>query len=259
LEYNAIMIEQHVSHWPSWKLPLLPSEVAVTSRQPCAYLPQRHATFRVLQMEDGATVSGAGYQRLLDAGFRRSGAMIYQPMCSGCRACIPLRVPVESFMLTKSQRRVLRRNGDVVVQVGAPEATREKWELYENYQREWHQKPTRDSEDVMEFVAFLYRSPVDSVEFEYRDRWGKLLGVGICDWCPASLSSVYFYFDPREARRSLGTFSVLYEIQCARERGLKYWYAGYWIKQCPTMAYKARFQPCEILGTDGIWRELKPD
>lgn len=254
--YNAMMIEQQVSHWPSWKLPVLPSEVMVTARQACAYLSGRYATFRVLEMEEGATVSGNGYQKLLDSGFRRSGAMIYQPMCSRCRACIPLRVPVEGFKPAKSQRRAIRRNGDVTVQVGVPEATREKWELYERYQREWHQKPMGDSEDVMEFVAFLYRSPVESVEFEYRDRWGRLLGVGIGDLCPESLSSVYFYFDPREARRSIGTFSALYEIQWARERGLKYWYAGYWIKECSAMTYKARFRPCEILGTDGIWRTM---
>jgi leucyl-tRNA---protein transferase len=254
-----MMNEQQVSHWPSWKLPVLSTEVSVTGREPCAYLPGRLATFRLLEMEEGATVSGLGYQRLLDAGFRRSGAIIYQPMCSGCRACVPLRVPVEGFQLSKSQRRVLRRNRDVVVQAGVPEATREKWELYERYQREWHQKALGNSDDVMEFVSFLYRSPIESVEFEYRDPWGKLLGVGIGDLCPASLLSVYFFFDPREARRSLGTFSVLFEIQWARDREMKYWYAGYWIQQCSAMAYKARFHPCEILGTDGMWREMKKE
>jgi arginine-tRNA-protein transferase len=251
-----MMGEQQLCHWPSWKLPVLPNEVMATGRQACAYLPAQYAMFRVIQTEEEATVSGEGYQRLLDAGFRRSGSMIYQPMCSGCRACIPLRVPVESFAPSKSQRRAVRSNSDVVVQVGTPEPTREKWELYERYQREWHQKPMGDSDEVMEFVAFLYRSPIESIEFEYRDRWGKLLGVGIGDLCPASLSSVYFYFDPREARRSLGTFSALYEIQWARLRGMKYWYAGYWINECPAMAYKSRFRPCELLGTDGIWRLL---
>jgi arginine-tRNA-protein transferase len=67
---------------------------------------------------------------------------------------------------------------------------------------------------------------------------------------------VYFYFDPREARRSIGTFSGLYEIEWAREMKLAHWYMGYWIKECPTMAYKARFRPCEALGTDGEWRVM---
>ena len=247
------MSEQKVSHWPSWSLPVLPSEVTVTPRHACGYLAGRLATFRAFEAE---AVTGEGYQRLLDAGFRRSGVMIYQPMCAGCRSCVPLRVPVETFAASRSQRRVWRRNKDVVVEAGRPEPTREKWELYERYQREWHRKTAGECEDVTEFVVFLYRSPVESVEFEYRDRWGRLLGVGIGDLCPASLSSVYFYFDPREARRSIGTFSALYEIQWAREMKLTHWYTGYWIKECPTMAYKARFRPCETLGTDGEWREL---
>jgi len=40
---------------------------------------------------------------------------------------------------------------------------------------------------------------------------------------------------------------------------MKYWYAGYWIKECPAMVYKARFQPCEVLGTDGVWRAMKEE
>jgi arginyl-tRNA--protein-N-Asp/Glu arginylyltransferase len=247
------MSDQRISHWPSWPLPVAGSEVTISGKHACGYLPARQATFRAFETGE---ISGEGYQRLLDAGFRRSGSVIYQPMCAGCRACVPIRVPVDRFRPSKSQRRVKRRNPDVVVQVGVPQPTREKWELYESYQKQWHRKLESESEDVMEYVAFLYRSPVESVEFEYRDRLGRLLGVGIGDLSSGSLSSVYFYFDPREARRSIGTFSALYEIEWARAMKLKYWYAGYWIQGCESMAYKSRFRPCEVLSTDGVWREL---
>ncbi len=249
------MSEQQICQWPSWTLPVLASGLTVTSRQVCGYLPERLSTFRVFEAD---SLAGDVYQRLQDAGFRRSGTILYQPMCAGCRECVPLRVPVATFAATRSQRRVLRRNQDLAVRVGTPEPTSEKWELYERYQRQWHQKPPAAADGAAEFLAFLYRSPVESVEFEYRDRWGALLGVGIGDLCPESLSSVYFYFDPRAARRSLGTFSALYEIQWARAMGLRFWYAGYWIKDCGAMAYKARFGPCQRLDTDGVWRAWKP-
>jgi arginyl-tRNA--protein-N-Asp/Glu arginylyltransferase len=248
------MSEQQVCHWPSWALPVLADGLTVTPRQVCGYLPGRLSTFRVFEAD---TISAEAYQRLQDAGFRRSGTILYQPMCAGCRECVPLRVPVATFAATRSLRRALRRNGDLTVQTGAPEPTHEKWELYDRYQRQWHRKTAGESDDVADFVLTLYHSPLQSVEFEYRDRWGRLLGVGICDLCPESLSSVYFYFDPRAARRSLGTFSAVYEIQWARQAGLKYWYAGYWIRDCRSMAYKARFGPCQRLDTDGVWRELK--
>ncbi|HVT81596.1 MAG TPA: arginyltransferase [Phycisphaerae bacterium] len=260
-------IPQKSSHWPTWPLPVRTDGMTVTGKSACNYLPGRLATFRAFDAggagEGGAggarMVTGAMFQKLLDAGFRRSGSVIYQPMCARCRECVPIRVPVEGFTPTRSQRRVMRKNSDVVVRVAAPEATREKWELYERYQREWHKKKPSESEDVLGFVTFLYRSPVESLEFEYRDKWGRLFGVGLVDVCPQTLSSVYFYFDPRAAARSLGTFSAIYEIQWAKQMKMKYWYAGYWIKGCESMSYKSRFGPAEALGTDGIWRPLAPD
>ncbi len=247
-----------MSHWPTWPLPLHNNSLTITGKSICNYLPHRLAIFRAFEAGTGTgNISGEMFQKLLDAGFRRSGSVIYQPMCAGCRQCVPIRVPVDAFKPTRSQRRVLRKNKDIIVRVAAPEATREKWELYERYQKEWHHKKPSEAEDVLGFVTFLYRSPVDSLEFEYRDKWGRLLGVGITDVCPQSLSSVYFYFDPREAALSLGTFSALYEIQWARQMKMKYWYAGYWIEGCESMSYKSRFGPAETLGTDGIWRPLE--
>ena len=246
---------QTFSHFPSWPLPVR-RQVTITPRHSCSYFPDRLSVFRAFEAEH---VPPEEFQRLLDAGFRRSGSIIYQPMCGKCRDCVPIRVPTETFTPSKSQRRVRRKNADVVVSVSSPAPTAEKWELYERYQRQWHRKNNAETEDFAGFISFLYHSPVESLEFEYRDPWGKLLGVGICDLCPASLSSVYFYFDPDQAHRSPGTFSAMYEIDWARQAKLSHWYAGYWIKNCPSMAYKSRFQPCEVLRTDGRWRRLEEE
>jgi arginine-tRNA-protein transferase len=195
------------------------------------------------------------YHRLMDAGFRRSGTFFYQPICAGCRACEPIRVPVATFTPTKSQRRVWRKNQDLVIEVGAPEATDEKFDLYTRYVKGRHD-PHRE-EEREGFLEFLYRSPVNTVEFTYRtadDR--KLIGAGLCDLCAQSLSSVYFYFDPSDTckRRGLGTFSSLQEIAFARAKNIPYYYLGYFIRDCASMNYKANFAPSELLHADGIWR-----
>jgi leucyl-tRNA---protein transferase len=242
--------KQALSHYPSWPLPVaLP--LVNTEPHPCNYLPNREASFGAIRAR---RIAPAVYQQLMDAGFRRSGTILYQPHCVGCRECRPIRVPVGRFVPSRSQRRVQRRNADISVRVASPMPTQEKLELYNIYQSDRHDGTQAADEEA--FVTFLYRSPTDTLEFEYRDRNGKLIGVGICDLCPASLSSVYFFFDPAESRRSLGTFSALYEIEWCRGQHLNYWYAGYWISGAPTMAYKSRFRPCEILGTDSVWREL---
>ena len=85
---------------------------------------------------------------------------------------------------------------------------------------------------------------------------GLRAAVGLCDLTPLSVSSVYFYFDPALSRRSLGIFGALQELDLARRLGLDWYYPGFWVENCPTMAYKARLGPCELLGTDGRWRAL---
>jgi leucyl-tRNA---protein transferase len=225
--------------------------LAVLPEHECSYLPGRVARSRAFV---ASRMPAEVYHAFMDAGFRRSGRFVYQPICGGCRACLPLRVPVATFQPSKSQRRCWRRNVDLIVSMGEAEPTDEKFALYLRYQTEWHQKAEVD--DRESFESFLYDSPVQTVEFCYRDGGGNLVAVGICDVSPKSLSSVYFYFDPAEAKRGLGTFGALREIEEARKMGIPYYYLGYWIRGCGAMEYKSSFGPCEVLEPDGVWREL---
>ncbi len=75
----------------------------------------------------------------------------------------------------------------------------------------------------------------------------NLVGVGLIDLLPHSISSAYFYHDPAWRPLGPGTFSMLREIEFAQELGLKHLYLGYWIEDCPSMEYKNRFHPSETL------------
>jgi leucyl-tRNA---protein transferase len=235
-------------HYPAIPPPL-EAEFPVFPDESCPYLPGRFARYRAFH---AAELAPNIYHDLMDAGFRRSGEIFYQPACRGCRECIPLRVPVATFQPGKSHRRVLRRNADIELSVARPMPTKEKLLLYERYMQEWHQS---DSVSATGFVEFLYVSPVATLEFCHRDREGRLLAVGLCDVSARSLSSVYFYFDPREARRSLGTFGALAEIEYARQKSIPFYYLGYWVSGCDAMKYKANFGPHQILHPDGVWRD----
>ena len=197
------------SHYPAIPPPVRLTLVT-TGEHTCPYLPGRTSRNRAFWAEQ---ISPQVYHAFMDAGFRRSGKVVYQPACRGCRQCVSIRVPAKDFQPSKSQRRTLRRNEDVTVTIGRPKPDAERFALYQKYITQWHGKASDDGDDPYEsFVTFLYESPVDTIEYQYRDATGRLLGVGICDLCAQSLSSVYFYHDPDEARRSLGTFSVLREI-----------------------------------------------
>ena len=49
------------------------------------------------------------YELLLDQGFRRSGPVFYKNNCDACEQCISLRIKVEDFVPTKSQKRVAKK------------------------------------------------------------------------------------------------------------------------------------------------------
>jgi len=234
------------SHYPGLPFPF-GADLPVSAEQPCPYRPDRLSRSRAFAMEE---MPPSAYHRLMDAGFRRSGEYFYQPICRGCRACVPLRVPVPAFAPSASQRRVCRRNADLRITVAPVDYRDEDFALYRRYSREWHGKDVSDDD----YTAFLVDSPVATAAFRYRDAAGRLLAVGICDVCDESLSSVYFFFDPGEASRGLGTYGAVQEIAWAAGHQIPYYYLGFWINDCAAMSYKARFRPYELLGTDGVWR-----
>jgi arginine-tRNA-protein transferase len=107
-----------------------------------------------------------------------------------------------------------------------------------------------------EFRTMIDDSSIQTRVVEWRrvgDR--SLIAASLTDRCPSGLSGVYKFFDPDEARRSLGSMIILWHVQRAIELELPYVYLGYWIASSPKMDYKARFQPLEQLTPAG-WQPL---
>ncbi len=225
-------------------------ELPVTPAHACPYLPGLTTTSQAFCAD---SLEPEIYAALMDRGFRRSGRLIYRPACTDCRACQQMRVPVVSFRMSRSQRRVWRKNQDIDVHIGKPELTDEKWRLFSAYLASQHDGTmSNQREDVEEF---LYQSPVDSSEICYR-LGRSLIAVSVVDCFKSALSSVYVYFDPAHHKRSPGTLSALWEIDYCRQQHIEHYYLGYYVAGAKTMAYKANFTPNEVLGTDGGWHSL---
>ena len=233
-----------LAHVDAGRLPQLPE-------QPCSYLPGRIARKRAFLAE---AMDGELYHDLMDRGFRRSGDFFYAMDCEGCRACVPLRVPVATFTPSKSQRRVLRRNPDVTLQAQRPQCTDDVWALYQRYLAFQHPGSAQASERRSALESFLYANVVDSVELRY-SVGDRLVAVSLVDVCSRSVSAVYHFYDPDERDRSLGVFSVLAEVDWAKQLGIPHYYLGYWVEGAETMHYKANYRPHEQLG-DGVWRAV---
>lgn len=190
------------------------------------------------------------YGKLLSMGFRRSGRIVYRPICRSCSECRQVRIPVRLFNPGRSIKRVLRRGEDVQTSISKPQYTDEKYELFKRYLNIHHDNTM--SRDRMSFISFLYDSPAETYEIIY-SREGRTVGVSIVDAVLDGLSSVYMYFDPEYAKLSPGTLSVVREIGLCLELKLPYYYLGYLVSGSKTMNYKSRFRPYEVLTGPGKW------
>ncbi len=221
----------------------------------CPYLPERSFVQEYFFAYD---LSAREFGQLLEKGWRRFGLFFFRPQCSGCRECRPIRVDVENFQPTGGQKRVLRRNRATEVVLGS---LRYRQAIYQLYRSHTLARFDQGPEEERSFAESFFVPAVPAVQTEYyrflaEEPAGKncLCGTGWLDISEEAVSSVYYVFDPAWSRLSLGTFSILWEMDWARRQGLKWYYLGYWIAGNPSMAYKGQFSPCQLFDWDqGRW------
>ncbi len=218
----------------------------------CSYLEDRAAT--TMFVDPRALVDKTLYSQLTALGFRRSGSHYYRPHCEHCNACIPVRLNVDQFRPDRSQRRVIRHNSDLVLELKPARFAESYYELYARYIEQRHADGDMYPPSREQFASFLVDGATESYFLEMRKE-RRLIGLAAMDAMDDGLSAIYTVFDPDEESRSLGTMAVLWQVEEARRRLLNYVYLGYYIRDCRKMNYKTRFQPIEAL-LDGQWQVM---
>ena len=227
----------------------------VTSPSPCPYLPgkQERKIFTELNGAHAAELNDA----LGRIGFRRSQSVAYRPSCAGCTACVSVRVVANQFQPNATQRKLLRRHGDLEITACRPWATEEQYALLHAYLASRHPGGGMTAMDESDYADMVEQSPVSSYVVEYREptvngQRGRLVGACITDQQADGLSMIYSFFLADDAKRpGLGNFIIMDHILRARAARLPYVYLGYWVKGSERMAYKTRYRPIEMLGPNG--------
>lgn len=197
-------------------------------------------------------------------GFRRSQTVAYRPSCADCQACISVRVLTNEFRASASQRKNLKRNGDLIATVCRPWSTVEQFDLLQRYLGQRHPGGGMATMDESDFADMVEHSPVESWVVEYREpnpdgTPGRLVGACLTDRQGDGLSMIYSFYEPdHEGRTGLGNYIILDHIRRAREEGLPFVYLGYWVEGSTRMQYKVRYRPMELLGRNG-WERLSDD
>lgn len=216
----------------------------------CGYLDGEIAT---TVFADPRTANNTGvYTTLSRFGFRRSGDHLYRPQCGECSACIAVRVSAPRFRPRRVQRRIWKQNRDIEVRATDDSFVPEHFDLYRRYMRARHRGGSMDNPSEKQFREFLTCSWSDTVFLEFR-LGERLAAVAVSDFLNDGMSAVYTFFDPALARRSLGAYAILWQIEETRRRGLEWLYLGYWIEASPKMRYKGEYRPQERL-IDGRWQ-----
>jgi len=217
--------------------------IGITAPFPCSYLPDlEEKLIMVINAEENATFF---YPTLLAQGFRRNGNQLYRPQCDLCQACHSLRVHVDRFMPSRSQKRVINKNKTFRVQLSSTTKPA-YYPLYQAYIDSVHRDgsmypATRDQYD--RFITSTWNQPL-FLEIYADD---KLIVVSVIDQVHSrnakAWSAFYCFFDPSYQKHSLGKFAVLTQLSLAKQRGIDWLYLGYQIDACQKMNYKIEFKP----------------
>ena len=226
----------------------------LTAPSPCPYLPQRYErkVFAHLPLAEGPQVNDS----LTQVGFRRSQNIAYRPACESCQACVSARIPADDYVFSRSERKTLARNEDLVRSLVEAEATMEQFELLRRYLTVRHADGGMAEMTWPDYVAMVEDTAVRTHIVEYRVRStspgpGELMACALVDVMSDGLSLVYSFYDPQISRRSLGSFVILDHVIQAGLAGVPYVYLGYWVRGSEKMDYKVRFSPIELLKPEG--------
>jgi arginyl-tRNA--protein-N-Asp/Glu arginylyltransferase len=219
------------------------------AEHPCSYLPGQVSRSAYVDTDEWLDV--AAYSSLAAQGLRRSGDLVYRPLCRSCLACVPIRIPVARFLPNRSQLRTLRDNQDLTATPKPAAFDEEHYRLFRSYLAARHADGGMANSTPQDYIGFLGSSWADTwfVEFRLQE---TLVAVAVVDRLSTGMSAVYTFFNPAHAERGLGTLAVLWQIEESKRLGLDWLYLGFWVGACRKMRYKGNYRPLEAM-VGGHW------
>ena len=208
----------------------------------CSYIQDKEQTTHYKVIENCSTQN---CQDLIERGFRRFGKMYFRPICEDCTECQSIKIDVENFTFSSSQKRIIKKAQHIKSYVQVPTLSQAHLDLFEKYhlhmkdKKEWTYNETTAEHYYQSFVTGHNEFGYEVLYFD-EDR---LIGVDLIDILEDGISSIYFYYDPDYAKLSLGKLSLYNQIKFASRSNKKWIYLGYYVEDCPSLSYKSEYKP----------------
>lgn len=193
---------------------------------------------------------------MLERGFRHFGNefFIYTDFDYGgvTFTVIPLRIRLQWYTPTKKQRKNLRVNSDLACSISPTVLTQEYVELFEQHKTKFPESAPNSIFDLFSETPAV--SPCKNVTLSVRHN-NTLIAASFFDVLPDAVSSVYAAYDLKHAKRGLGIFTMLKEIEYAQLIGKCFYYQGYASVEPSFYDYKKKFNGLEYLDfSDMEWK-----
>lgn len=214
----------------------------ILAHEKCSYIDNLSQTthYKIIENCSLETCSS-----MIERGWRRFGIMFFRPVCEHCEACESLKIDVQNYTFSKSERRILKKNQDLKIVIGHPTLTKDHLEVHEKYhtfmqaKKDWDATPSTAKHY---YASFIQGHETYGYEILYLLN-DTLIAIDIVDILPNGISSTYFFYDPKYEKRSLGKYSLLQQILLAKQKDLDWIYLGYYVKECNSLNYKAQYKP----------------
>lgn len=188
--------------------------------------------------------------RYFGADFFRSSLLVEEV---SIKRQVALRLELDCFQASKSQRRTLRRNRDLQCEFQPAHPGEVEGDLFIRHKERFkHNVPTA----LEEFLGDQPDGkPCEAIQLSVRLK-GRLVAASFLGIGAQACSSVYAVFDPDVSRRRLGIYTMLMEIEYARQRGLKHYYSGYATIEPSCYDYKKQFSGLSYFDWSSGWRPV---
>lgn len=224
----------------------------LTNTEPCPYLTKRDEKKIFLIMDD--INKSNEYEHLIKSGFRRSHNILYNQVCTDCNLCKSIRINVNNFKLSKSNKRVLNKNKNLFTKKLSKNPSKGQFALFKKYLEFKHNDSEMNEMNFHDYCKMFDSKGINTKIYEYFYK-GELVGCVISDFLEGSISMVYSFYSELFLKNSFGKYVILDHFRLAKDFDMDYVYLGYWVEGSSKMEYKNGFNSSEIL-IDNKWTNI---